>query len=88
MKAGKILLGILSGAAAGAAVGMLFAPKKGTETRKRIADKSNEYVSGTKNRFNDLGNDLSNRYESVKSKVRSKSKEAQNKMDGDDKIIY
>ena len=88
MKAGKILLGILSGAAAGAAVGMLFAPKKGTETRKRIADKSNEYVSGTKNRFNDLSNDLSNRYESVKSKVRSKSKELEKKLDGDDKIIY
>ncbi len=88
MKAGKILLGILSGAAAGAAVGMLFAPKKGTETRKRIADKSNEYVSGTKNRFNDLSNDLSNRYESVKSKVRTKSKELEKKLDGDDKIIY
>lgn len=88
MKAGKILLGILSGAAAGAAVGMLFAPKKGTETRKRIADRSNEYMYETKSKFNDLADNLSHKYDTVKSKVRSKSKNMEAKMDGDDKIIY
>ena len=88
MKAGKVILGILSGAAAGAALGMLFAPKKGTETRKRIADKSNEYVSDTKSKINDLRGNLSNRYDSVKSKIKGKSKNMEAKMDGDDKIIY
>ncbi|MFD2519091.1 YtxH domain-containing protein [Salinimicrobium flavum] len=88
MKAGKILLGILSGAAAGAAVGILFAPKKGTDTRRRIADKSNEYMYDTKSKFNDLADNLSHRYDSVKTKVRGKSKKMQARMDGDDKIIY
>ena len=88
MKAGKLLLGILSGAAAGAAVGLLFAPKRGSETRKRIADRSSEYMYGTKNKFNDLADNLSHRYESVKSKAKSKSSELENNMDGDDKIIY
>ena len=88
MKAGKIILGILSGAAVGAAAGMLFAPKKGTETRKRIADKSNQYMTGTKDKFNDLSHNMSDKYDSVKSKVKGKSRKVEAKMDGDDKIIY
>lgn len=88
MKAGKILLGIISGAAAGAVAGILFAPKKGKDTRKNIADRSNEYMYETKSKLNDLSDNLSHRYDSVKSKVRGKSKNLEAKMDGDDKIIY
>lgn len=88
MKVGKMILGILSGAAAGAAVGMLFAPKKGADTRKRIADRSNEYMYETKSKFNDLADNLSHKYDSVKSKMRNKSRKMETSLDGDDKIIY
>lgn len=88
MKAGKILLGVLSGAAAGAVVGMLYAPKKGTETRRRIADTTNDYVSGSKNRINGFVDDVSHKFDSVKSKAMRTSEKLGTKMDGDEKIIY
>ena len=88
MKAGKILLGVLSGAAAGAAVGMLFAPKKGSDTRRKIADRSNEYVNGTKTKFSGMVDDVSHKFDSVKSKAIGKTKKAKAKIDEDEKIVY
>ncbi len=41
------LLGFLVGATVGAMVGVLFAPKSGEETRKLIADKTNETLRRT-----------------------------------------
>jgi len=40
--AGRVLLGFVAGAAAGAVVGILMAPDNGEKTRKMIADKSNK----------------------------------------------
>lgn len=88
MKAGKILLGVLSGAAAGAALGVLFAPRKGVDTRQEISDKSNDYINGSKNRINDVVNNVSSSFEKLKSKAIKKNKKIQSEMNGDDKIIY
>lgn len=92
MKAGKILLGVLSGAAAGAAFGLLYAPKKGSETRRKISTKSNEFVTGSKNRVNGFVDDVSSKYDSVKSKAMGKSKKFENQtgseQEAEEKIIY
>lgn len=39
---GNTFLGILAGTAIGATLGILFAPDKGSNTRKMLADKANE----------------------------------------------
>ncbi|MBL7971614.1 MAG: YtxH domain-containing protein, partial [Prolixibacteraceae bacterium] len=51
MSSGKVLLGVLAGAAAGALIGILFAPDKGSETRRKIAEKGEDYVDGMKEKF-------------------------------------
>ena len=42
MKNNTLAIGILGGLAIGTALGILFAPAKGSETRKKIADKSTD----------------------------------------------
>jgi len=48
MQTGKLVIGIVAGAAVGAAIGMLFAPKAGAELRKDIADKGGDALKGIK----------------------------------------
>ena len=40
---GKVLLAIIGAAAAGAIIGMLVAPEKGSELRKRISDTTGDW---------------------------------------------
>ncbi|WP_254411680.1 YtxH domain-containing protein [Dyadobacter diqingensis] len=42
---GKVFWGIVTAAAAGAVIGMLFAPEEGTQTRKKIKKKTNSLAS-------------------------------------------
>jgi len=41
----KVFWGIVTAAAAGAVIGMLFAPEEGTEVRKKIKKKTNSLAS-------------------------------------------
>lgn len=66
MSSGKVLLGILAGVAAGATLGILLAPDKGSATRRKIIQKGDDYVSELEDKFNDFIGNISNRFESVK----------------------
>lgn len=54
MNAGKIVVGLLAGAALSAAVGMLLAPENGSATIKKIAGKKEEYTEIIKGRIVDF----------------------------------
>jgi gas vesicle protein len=66
MNSGKILLGVLAGVAAGALIGVLLAPDKGSETRKKIAQKSDDLTEGLKEKFNEFISTMSDKYDLIK----------------------
>jgi gas vesicle protein len=47
----NVAIGTVAGVAAGALLGVLFAPEKGTETRRKLSDKSKETANSLKNKF-------------------------------------
>lgn len=62
------ILGILGGVAVGAAIGILFAPDKGTNTRKKIKDKALESKDSLEGGVSDILDTLKDKFESLKSK--------------------
>ena len=50
----KVLLGALAGLAVGVVVGVLFAPEKGSVTRKKITQKSEDYADILKSKFDEF----------------------------------
>lgn len=48
---GKILTAIVAGAAIGAIVGILFAPDKGSETRKKIGEEGKKLAEDVKDKI-------------------------------------
>jgi len=66
MSSSKLLSGLLLGAAAGAVLGVLFAPDKGTETRKKLAQKGGDFGDKVKNKFNELGEALQEKYDNIR----------------------
>lgn len=51
---GKVMLGIAGGIAVGAALGVLFAPAKGTVTRRRIATKTRDLRNNVTDKLEEL----------------------------------
>ncbi|WBL20994.1 MULTISPECIES: YtxH domain-containing protein [unclassified Zunongwangia] len=68
---GKILIGLLSGAAAGIAAGLLFAPKKGKDTRKSIATTSDNYYKGAKGKVTDFSDAVNHKIDALKARTKA-----------------
>ncbi len=66
MSSNKVLLGVLAGVAAGALVGILFAPDKGSRTRRNIVRKGEDTVEDLKDQFDDLLETFTDKVESAK----------------------
>ena len=69
MSSGKVVLGILAGLAAGTVLGILFAPEKGSDTRKKISKKGKDLTDSLKDKFNEFLDSVSEKFEEVKEEV-------------------
>ena len=84
MSSGKVLLGVLAGVAAGALLGILFAPDKGSVTRKKISKKGEDFAEGLKEKFDEFLDSVTEKFEEVREEVsgfanqgKTKSEEAE-----------
>jgi len=89
MSSGKVVLGVLAGVAVGAIAGILFAPEKGSETRKKMIGLGEDYYDELKDKFNSYLDTVTDKLETAKdetgnliSKGRSKYEEARNEFNG------
>ncbi len=82
MSTGKVLFGVLAGIAAGAALGVLLAPDSGASTRKKIAQKGEDYVDGLGEQFNGFVEGMSKKFESLKGDVTRLKEHGKATMDG------
>jgi len=65
MKNGKVVAGLLAGVAAGAVLGILFAPHSGKRTRRKISYKSNDIADDVKDKFDQILSTINKKYEMV-----------------------
>jgi gas vesicle protein len=69
MSSGKVVMGVLAGMAVGALLGVLFAPDKGSETRKKMAEKGGDLIDGVSNKLNNLIDELNQKIDAAKAKA-------------------
>ena len=81
MSTGKLVVGVLAGAAVGAILGVLFAPDKGSETRKKIAKKSSDTIEGLKEQLDDLLCSFNEKIEAAKEEASNMYDQGKNKVE-------
>ena len=67
----KVVGALLIGAAIGGVLGILFAPDKGSETRKKLAGKADELTDSLKEKFNTLLEEAKKEFEAARDKTAS-----------------
>lgn len=79
MKALKIITTTLGATVIGVAIGILFAPKKGSKTRRSISKNSHKYSDRLSESFDDFLDKVSHSFESVENETARLAKKGKNK---------
>lgn len=74
----KVVGALVVGAAVGAALGVLFAPKKGSETRQDIADNAKKMSKNLRDKFQGQVDDLKNQVAKAEKFIQDNVSDARN----------
>lgn len=69
-------MGVLAGIAAGTLIGVLIAPDKGSETRRKIRQKGDDLVDGVKDGMTSMVEDVTSKFDKLRGKARKSMNEA------------
>ena len=78
----KVIVSVLAGAAAGAILGILFAPDKGSETRRKISKTSSDAVNDVKSKIAHLLDGVADKFEDVKEVIAEDYDKIKSKVEG------
>jgi gas vesicle protein len=81
MNTGKVVIGVIAGVAAGAILGMLFAPDKGSETRNKIAKKTTDTSDDIKEKFEELLSSINEKFDMLKEETADLMEKGKHKVD-------
>ena len=80
MRTSKAFLGVAAGMAAGAIIGVLMAPDSGSNTRKKISNRSQDVVGEIKSRFNGMMEGFNNQKDEIVNTAKKITDTARNKV--------
>jgi|SRR5699024_922871 len=78
---GKVFLAALTGVASGLALGLLFAPEKGEETRRRLNERRDAYLKDLTDEVEELRNTLGEKADGSKKEFDEMGKNVKKKKD-------
>jgi len=73
----KVLVGLLAGLAAGAALGLLLAPEKGSDTRDKLSQSLKDLADSIRDKAADEINNLTSLKDKVVDSVKSKLRQSE-----------
>ena len=74
---GKVVIALLAGLAAGAALGLLFAPEKGSETRDKLSQSLKDLGDSIKEKAADEINNLTSLKDKVVDSIKNKLRDVE-----------
>lgn len=79
MNTGKVVTAVLAGVVVGAALGILFAPEKGSVTRRSISRRSKQFTDDITDKANEFIDNMAERFELAKDEASQLAETERNK---------